>query len=379
MSAKPSQDPGVKQDRRGLRAGIAVLTACAALLLVHALAWHWLTGEIEVAFRSWADSRREAGWQVRHEAPRRGGWPLAATVMVPRLEIEGATATVPGGFAWSAPELVLRLSLPRLDRLVAEPRGALRLRIGEAEYPFAADRIEIATPFEPGASVRRADGLAERLRIGTPQGPLELQGVAMRMSLWSSATEGEPALALAVSAHGLELPREWGGQAPIAALGRRIETIGFEGTISGPIAFASDMSVRAEAWREGGGTVEIGALAVTWGPVQGTVRMTLTLDDALQPMGAGQLRMTGASEAVEALRGAGAIAPRTARAARAAVALLARRPDPQSPPQIELPVTLDDRHLSVGAIPLLRFHVVEWPSAPLAPDEVLDPSLPVSR
>lgn len=47
--------------------------------------------------------------------------------------------------------------------------------------------------------------------------------------------------------------------------------------------------------------------------------MTLTLDEAMQPMGAGQLQVSGAGELVRALVAAGVVAPRAGQAATIAI------------------------------------------------------------
>ena len=379
MSAKPSEPEEAARGGSGPRVLLGVVLTLALAALVHGSTWLWLGGEVEDGFRSWAQSRRESGWRIRHEPPVRGGWPFAVTVTVPGLQVEGGGASVQGGVEWAVPELVLRLSPPLFDRLVAEPRGAQRLRIGQTDIPFAADRIEVVLPFEPGAALRTAELSVDRLRVGTPDGPAELRGMTLRIEARSSATEGEPALVLAFAAHGIDLPSETARHPSVAALGRHVATLALNGTLSGPITFDPDFSLRAEAWREGGGTFELGALSLRWGPVQGSARMTLTLDDALQPMGAGQVQIAGAPAALDALAVAGAINARTAQAARAAFGLLARRPDGGGPPQAELPLTLEDRRLTVGPMQLLRLAPLVWPAPAEDTTEAIDPSLPASR
>lgn len=378
MPAKPSSPPRAR-GRPWSRTPVVILLFGAAALALHALAWRWLGGQMEDGLRAWAQSQRAAGWRVQYEPPQRGGWPLAATLTVPNLRMAGPAAALGGDLEWATPELVLRVSPPLLDRLVAEPRGPQRLRLGGFEIPFAADRLEFQVPFEPGAAVRRMDVLADRLRAGLPGGPAELRALQLHLEARSSATEAEAALAVTLAASRLDLPPDLLREPAIAALGRRIEALSLDATLSGPIPFSDSLAERAEAWREGGGTLELREVTLHWGAVEGALRMTLTLDDGMQPMGAGQVQVAGAADVVRALVAAGAVPPRTGAAATLAIGALARPTEGGGPPRIDLPLTLEDRRLAVGPIRLLRLLPVTWPMAPESPADAVDPSLPALR
>ena len=53
--------------------------------------------------------------------------------------------------------------------------------------------------------------------------------------------------------------------------------------------------------------------------------------------------------------------PRNAALARRVVALLARPPAEGEPPQLEVPLTLEGRGLSVARIPVARLPPLAWP------------------
>ena len=377
MSAKPPSSAAPRRSvaLRSLAIGLGLLVLAGA---VHALAWHWLGGQMESGFRLWAQSRRDHGWRVRHEPPMRGGWPFHVSLTVPQLQVTIPGASEAESIAWTAPDVVLRVTPPFFERLVVDAARPQRLRIGEAEYPFAADRLDFSTPFEPGAAMRQMEIVAERLRVGTEQGPVELRSLRLRLEARRSATEAEPAVTLALAAHHIDLPAELSSQPAVAGLGRRIEALGLDGSLSGPITYGQ-FATRAEAWREGGGTLAVREFSLRWGPVRGATRMTLTLDESLQPMGAGMVHVTGAAEALQALAAAGALTREQSNGARLAVTLLSRRRDPSGPYQLELPLRLEDRRLSVGPVTLLRFTPIAWPAPPENPAEASDPSLPALR
>lgn len=378
MPAKPFSDSD-QPHRRASRLVVMALAALSAFALAHGITWYVLSTRLQDGFDEWSRSRREVGWRIQYQPTLRGGWPFAIHLTIPDLRIEGGEGAIAGGMAWESPRLVLRLAPPFLDRLVAEPRGPQILRLADAVYPFAADRIEIALPFEPGAPLRHADLQGERLRIGLATGPFELRGFSLRAEATSSATADEPALSVALTMTGIDLPPQLLDPRTESALGRHIASFAVNGTLSGPIAYDADLAPRAEAWRESGGTLELTNVAAEWGSLRGAARMTLTLDDALQPMGAGQVQLIGATEALDALALAGSVSPRAAQAARLAVGVLAQRRDGQGPQQLRLPLLLQDRYLRLGPILLLRFAPLAWPVASDDAPEAADPTLPALR
>jgi hypothetical protein len=327
----------------------------------HAVLWRSMANGLEQGWQSWVQLRRAQGWRVDHAEPVRGGWPLSATLTIARVRLEGGAATLPGGVALTATPLVLRVSLPWLDRLFVEFPGQQRLRLGAAEFPFAADLLVATVPLEPDTPPSAAELMGERLRIGTPAGGVEVRSLTLTASGSASATDTEPALALRLGAEGVELPA-----APVRgaeALGRSIQTLAADLWVSGPVPPGRAPSLRAEAWRDGGGTLELRALALRWGAVGAQAAATLALDEALQPMGAGTLRISGAAAALETLVEAGVVGRRAAATARGVLPLLSRPSAETGAPEVEVPVTLEDRVLALARIPVLRFAPLDWPAA----------------
>ncbi|WP_092962389.1 DUF2125 domain-containing protein [Falsiroseomonas stagni] len=341
------------------RIALGVLVALAALGAGHALLWRAMAAEIEQGFATWVQVRRAQGWRVDHAAPVRAGYPLSAALILPNLRIEGGEATLPGGFVLQAERAVLRVALPRLDRLRVEMPGAQRLRIGDDEYRFAADTLVALVPLEGGTPPRGGEVLAERLRLSTPAGPMAVGSARATLDTSSTATEGEAALEVTATAEEIDLPAAPGGRA--AAFGRRIAAFGAEMALSGPVPPGRFPVVRAESWRDAGGTLEVKSLSLRWGPVGATAAATLALDEGLQPMGAGSIRLTGAAEALDALAEAGLVGRRAAATARAILPLMSR-PNPAGQPEVEVPLTIEDRTLAVARIPVLRFTPLAWPA-----------------
>jgi len=291
---------------------------------------------------------------------------------VPGIEIAGSTRTTPAELRWQAEALELRIALSEWEELRVGPRGRQLLALPGLELPFAADRLELALPLDGGATPREARLVAERLRMNTPLGGFEMRQGGLTLRARLSATEGEPAFSIDLDVTGLTLPPHAG------PLGQRLERLALDGMLSGPLPLQRHPTQRAEAWRDAGGTIELRRAVLQWGPVGASLSATGTLDDALQPMGAGQLAVTGAAEAVDALLAAGWLSARAAGPARAMAALLSRPGEDGGPPVLELPITLTERRIGLARLPLARLPALQWPPPPELPDAARDPSLPGS-
>ncbi|MBP0465731.1 DUF2125 domain-containing protein [Roseomonas sp. PWR1] len=351
MTAKTPARPA----RGYRRAAIGALLLFAALLAAHGLAWRFVTGAMAVGFSDWVAQRRAEGWTVDHGVPTRGGWPFAARLTVPDVAVAGVTPSLPQGFAWTAGQLALAIVPPRLDRLVVVPQGPQALRLGAAEIPYAADRLELVLPLEPGPGPRAAALTVAGLRAAAPDGPLSVD--SLRASL-VPAPEGDAAI-LAAQAERVVLPAS-----PLAAaFGQRIEHAALEARLTGPVVAAPGLppALRAEAWRRAGGSLDVTRIALRWGPLLGEGVGVLRLDPALQPEGTGTLALEGAPEALAALARAGLVAPRAALAGQAALALMGRAPPSGGPPRIDVPISLQGGVVAVARIPLARIAPVAWP------------------
>lgn len=347
-SPRPSR-PWLRPRRLLLGAGLLLVL----LALLHTLAWNWMAGRLQAGYDAWAAARRAQGWRIEHAAPVRGGWPLSATLRLREFRLSGGVS-VPGGLDWSAPVVVLRVAPHRPGELLIRAGGPQRLRLGGAEIPFAADRLTASLPLQTHVLPRGGSFEASRLRIGTVAGGVEIGSVRLTLDSRMSAIEGEPAISLEGEAENVTLPTA-------TPLGRQIGAVRIDAALSGPLPGGRNPTTRAATWRDAGGTLELRRLDVDYGPARAQASATLALDDQLQPMGAGTLKLSGAEAVLDALAGAGLVTPRNAGLARRVVSLLARPPAEGEPPQLEVPLTLEGRGLAVARIPVARLPMLAWP------------------
>jgi hypothetical protein len=343
------------QPRRLVR---RIATAAAALgfaaIAGHGAIWWWVTGEIEkqVAANLAAPV---PGWQVTAGALHRTGWPFAATVTVP-----GLIAVSPGSAAqsvrWQAERVAVSLEFARPRTLVLMVEGAQSLQLGSAApIPVRAELMRAEVPLEPGVPVRAATLAVAGLVAELPAGRLAIARLDTALDSRPAAQQGETAGSLVTTARGIDLPPRlpW-------PLGPRIATLAWDLAISGPVPPIADSATRAEAWRDGGGAVTLRRLELAWGDVTLTGGATLALDPQLQPMGTATARLAGYDAALRALTVAGVLPPRTAVAAAAVLALMARPSPDGGPPAVEAPLSLQNRTLALGRIPLLRLPELVW-------------------
>ena len=386
--------------RRSLRRRLLALLVITPATLVAADSVVWLIAarQVEAAFRGWVTARRSEGWQVQAGPERLGGWPLSAAVTVAGFAISGGQTLVPGGLAWRSVRLLLSVDLFTPRKLHVRAEGEQRFRIaGSPEIALAASRIEAMLPLFAGSGPKesmaisasdprlgpagldpdliRAGTLGIELslarsaigagppvgRTGPPVGqtgaPVGQTGNATRAK---AVTGTRAELQLQVHATSVRIAR-----AGLAALGREIALVSLAAVMTGPMPSGPAWTVGLSAWRDGGGVLTVRDFSLIWGPLAVGAAGRLVLDRAMQPAGEGTARILGYTAALDALVAHGSIGPGAATAAKAVLMLLARPSAAAgAPPEVDVPLRLEDRTLSVGSIPLLQVPALSWPPDP---------------
>jgi hypothetical protein len=347
-----------------MRRRLWIVPVAGVLLLVtgHFAVWRYEADQLDAGFAGWLAQRRAAGWTVSTGAPVRGGWPLAATLSVPDVVLQGGDPDIPGGLAWSTGRLELRVDLLSPGTLQLRTEGMQHLRVADLpDIAYTADSMVALLPLEAQTPPHAVSLTARNLRAGLPDvdaaASLTVGLVQFDGSIKPAAPAGEAAFTYRLTSEAIALPevRQW-------ALGSRISSFAIEGTVDGPVPLARGLVPRAAAWRDGGGTLEIRHVAMGWGPLGLSGAATLALDARLQPMGTGTVRLVGYAAALDALASVHVLTPSAAVAAKAVLSLLASVPEDGGPPEVEVPLTLQDRTLAMRQVPLLKLPEVIWPA-----------------
>jgi hypothetical protein len=332
------------------------LALIVVLLGCHAAYWLIITSKLASGYEAWAAARRVERWTVTGGAPQRGGWPLAAAVTVPDFRLAGMAAGLPVEFSWRVASVVLRLALfdPRALTVAFGGEQGLRLD-GAAEVPFTADRMDAVVPLLSQAPARGLDLAAQQLRIGAPATAVTVAHLSMHI------LPGQP-LSVTADARAVGLPPLPGGEH--WALGDSIASLSLDGALTGQLSDQPGLYAPAAFWRDHGGSLALHSVALNWGALELSGNATLTLDPSMQPVGSGAVRVVRPDDALDALSAGGVIPLQAAVAAKAVLGLMAHPAATGGAPEVELPLTLRDRTISAGRIPLARLPQLIWPDAP---------------
>ena len=337
------------------RIGIAAVALLFLAAAGHSAVWWWAITTIEAEIAATLRTPPLPGWQASAGPMQRAGWPLAATVQVPALAATGPPAAGET-WRWQAEHLSVSLTFARPRTLAIAITGRQSLQPGLAPpIPYTAARMTAEVTFTLGSPDRRLAIDVAELRAELPAGPLTLARLEIHTDQRPRAEPGAPTLTVTIAARGAGLPPglSW-------ALGPTIDRFLIDLVLSGPVPNTQDLADRATAWRDSGGTLVLRHLDLDWGEAKLSSDARLALDAQLQPAGTGAVRLVGHAAALRALVISGVLPQRTAVTAGAVLGLMARPPPAGGPPVLEVPLTLQNRTLALGRIPLVRVPELVW-------------------
>jgi hypothetical protein len=351
---------------RFTRGTISAMAALAVVVALHTGVWFWATGQEAASAEAWAAAQRARGWSVSFTPAGRAGWPLAAYARVTDLHITG----FPPLIGVTAEHAMFGIDALHPTTAVLRIDGKLLVQLaGLPDLTLSADRLEARVPLAQGQAPAEADLDTDQLRIGSgdttwltvQSGHLHAAAAPATGALAQGLAQG---LTMTLQAGPASLPDTPPPGAPPAlwALGPTIQRLELAAELSLPKPGDAGLAAAATAWRDAGGVLKLTLAAFDWGKLSASGQASLALDAALQPAGQARLHLAGFAETLSALTAGHVIPPRTATAAGAILALLARR-QPDGTMAVEAPLTLQDSVLQFGRIPLLRLPMLQWPTA----------------
>ena len=331
--------------------------------------WRVAVNQLRSGFNAWTARARSNGWDITHGAIVASGWPNSAMLRIQNFAIDAPGAFGRGGvnvgavhfdrLTWSSDAVVLRSGLAQPEVLEITPVGPRPIRLNSGRpIPFSADHMHLRLAVRLNGQPRTLEFDAVAPRVMAPGfGEVSAEHLNVRAEFQPSSGRDQPAVTFSFEAEPVTLPDN-----PVWALGREVETLAFEGVLNGPLPPPGPgLTARATSWRDEGGSLEFHRVAVVWGKVRLDATATMALDDELQPMGAGTGKITGYGAGLDALAANGVVTRSAATAAKAVLSLLADTPAEGEPEEVEVPITLQFRTLSVRQVPLLRLPELDWP------------------
>ncbi len=326
----------------------------AALAVIYGAVWtaaaFWLRG----AFDSFAADLTAQGYSVAHDETRFTGFPGTVGLRIPNLAIKAPGGH--GGWRWETAAVVANVTLTAPTSPVVDLAGTHRvmgmLSAPEEGFTAAVGHGTARLTFTEQADAENK-GLTE---IELALNDTAIIGAAGQTRLFSFK---EGALHLSSTArHAVLSMREIALPRAVPVLSENIAAVDMILDLTGELP-PGPLLGSLDAWRDGGGAVELRALTLDWPPARATGTGTLALDTARQPIGAGTVKFQGFFEIVAALQEKGLVHEREASVAKVVLAILAK-PSATGERELALPLSLQDRKLHVGPVMLMEVPEVVW-------------------
>jgi hypothetical protein len=345
--------------RRPARLALITLLPLVLLAGAYGAYWFYVAGLVRDAIVDWAAARRAEGITVGWDGYAISGFPGALRVTIEAPVFANSAAT-PGyeargkrliGEAWPWSPHQWRLAAPEGAQLVIQP-GPER-----AAATLAAARLAGTVTGPVGDSGKKSQGTAVALTAEQISFAADMRVTAARATvhavlparnvghqeIWSSAT---------ASVDELVLP------AAIEPLGQTIAHIEGDLAVKGTIPPGPRPAALA-AWRDDGGTLELQSFSIAWGKLALAATGTLSLDSAMQPLGALTARIGGYNEIIDAMVTANTMKSGDAQFAKIGLGLMAK-PGNDGKAELNAPITLQNGFLYIGPARLARLPRFTW-------------------
>lgn len=303
---------------------------------------------------------RSQGYGASHGGIEISGFPgsVRARIASPQFI---ASPREPVRWTWAAENVPVTIDPWDPRRLTVHLDGRHGFTTGEDRTlrTYTGEAEELMVTAEAGVKPRTVSLSLKRLRVSGERGPIvtvaELDAVGRGIGPEQSDTpEGSDAHSYHVSVEANDMALPGAGRLP---LGSRIEHIGLDGTMHGQLDGPSTAAA-IRRWADDGGVMDVSRLEVDYGPVSLSGDGTLSIDPNGQPLAAFSARVRGIFAAIDALRSHGYLEQSDAMAAKMGLHILAGSADRNA--VLQVPVSLQDRILSVGPVALIKVPEVHW-------------------
>lgn len=323
----------------------------------------WLAGErMRTATLATIEHARARGYRVDYAAIGRAGFPARARIVLaePRVSAPDAAPAAGPAWRWAGAQVAVEVALlsPSAPAITTAGRQAITLRDAGRERTYAGHVAALRYAYAQGGWLP-----AGRLTVRDLALRAEADGDALAVDALEATGSGDPEAGLDAGGVSYRLRLDATGITPPAALGLpvapRIDHAAIELHLKGTLA-PQPWPDALGAWRDAGGIVELPAVVIRYGPLAAQGSGTLALDRAHQPIGAMRLDVRGLPAALAALSARGLIEPRLAGALAGVLGASAADGGGGTDATVAIPITLQDRVLAVGPLPIARLPALVW-------------------
>ena len=315
----------------------------------------------------WIDARRNADYRIEHAPVAMDGFPFLVRATLDAPLVASIAPKDAAGWTWRAGQITVETLLWRLDQFRIDIRGVQTVTLtGSGVSPGAANPQIHRFVGETFGVTRLRQGQPENVAIIArkfnwrgPDGATLLSG--KNLSMWAVAPKKLPEIhtdpLFSVSINGADLTLPDGTTAPF---GRHIKSLQGTARVLGRVQLGAPEAA-IEAWRRGGGTVNINNTHIIWGPLDMKISGTLALDDQARPLGAFTAYIRGFTHVVDALVVSGDIDYGAATMAKIGLGLLAKPAADGGPPVLSVPLTAQNGRLYAGPLKILNLPPLRLP------------------
>ena len=342
---------------------IGGITGIAALLGGYTVYWFIAAGIVGERVDAWADEHRAAGYEIAFASRDVGGFPFRFEVLIAKPDV----TNVPEGWHWEAESLTLSARPWNLRRIgVAFPgRHDISLYTGDAWFDFTCLIEEAAGElFVVGnGQVREFHGEIRNLVYSRPgvdfQGGLGALSIDGRRFDGVDADYRTPSAELRLSVNEALVPEDasW-------VLHKHAIDFALIAQVTGPLPNGEAPVASLTLWRDAGGVVEVRRMSLLWGPIEVETEGTLTLDEAMRPLGAFTADIIGHGDIIDLLAANDFVPLGDATLYKLGFNLLARPKVEGGSPMLSVPITVQDGELKLGPVTIDRIPPVDPSPAP---------------
>jgi hypothetical protein len=331
------------RNRKKLIAGLLILISLGTIswFVIFEYGVRWLEKELEVV----TTDLRQKGYSVTYSKVKFKGNPLFIRAIFESPHIKDPR----GLFEWQGPEIEVSTKPWNLHTLAVSLPGDHTLNIPQGlAAPIGALKVEDASGVVTLTLKGKLEGLSLDVKnvfflvTNKPQ-PLSLKDFSLITTNLTRPLELNMTLRSKVV--GLETVLK------IPPLDHLL-TISVDAHLSGFEAKGSFPKTLSE-WRDGGGVLDVSSLKLNWPPVFAIGEGTLTIDKDMYPLGSFSSSIEGYQEALDYMVRLGLVKKKNASAAAFVLDLMSA-PTDMGTKRLTIPITLQNKRLSVGPVRVLK-------------------------
>jgi len=335
-----------------------------ATLLVLAIGYSllWLYGahRLEEGFKDWARFQSAHGTTVAYGALAASGYPgfVRLTITAPHV------TSAKSGWQWSAARADLETRAWNWKTYRVDVLGTQQIGVpfdGAVEHLTARSAATfVIAKINSRGRVSQAAFQTHGLRLSDAAGTDILSATTVRGTTQTLAVKAiahdQTSLDVTLQADNVLL-----GPVMATPLGKKVERIALAATIKGalPGSLARDA---VDAWRRGGGTIDLDHFTLNWGALDLRANGTMALDDRLRPLGAVSAEISGYGETLGALEQARVLPHKTVEGSRFALDLLSRRDESDGRRVVTVPLSAQNGSLYLGPLRIVRLAAIPFPA-----------------